>query len=96
MLFVNDHVMMPVVPLNAAWTISPGVSHRASPARDTSPTLALDSTTQMSYDFDDAPELRSTSSEIVGAPSNPSANSNSDCPNNNNTMSRLDFIILSL
>ena len=49
---------------------SPVMSQRASPARDTSPTLAPDSTTQMSYEFgEDISEFRSTttSSELVGA-----------------------------
>src|SRR6188768_572482 len=49
---------------------SPGVSRRTSPVRDSSPTLAPDSTTQMSYDFgDDAAEYRSSSSssELMGA-----------------------------
>lgn len=80
------YVTMPGALLKAVWTIShPPFSHRASPVRDTSPTLAPDSTTQMSYDFDDTPEFRSTSSEIVGALGNPAVNGNNgDSPNNNN------------
>ncbi|KAG6901552.1 hypothetical protein C0995_010609 [Termitomyces sp. Mi166 len=48
---------------------SPGVSCRASPARDTSPTLAPDSTTQMSYDYSEDLDYRSstTHSELLGA-----------------------------
>jgi len=61
---------------------SPGFSHRTSPVRDTSPTLAPDSTTQMSYDFDDATEFRSTSSELVGALGNPTSNGNGNNTSN--------------
>ncbi|KAG6818666.1 hypothetical protein H0H93_003012 [Arthromyces matolae] len=48
---------------------SPGVSRRASPARETSPTLAPDSTTQMSYDYSEEMDYRSTHthSELLGA-----------------------------
>ena len=49
---------------------SPGVSRRTSPVPDASPTLAPDSTTQMSYDYSDDTEYRgttSTSSELMGA-----------------------------
>ncbi|KAF8637749.1 hypothetical protein AX17_002607 [Amanita inopinata Kibby_2008] len=46
---------------------SPGVSRRASPARDPSPTLAPDSTTQVSYDFNDEMDYRSAQSELLGA-----------------------------
>lgn len=47
---------------------SPGVSRRASPAREVSPTLAPDSTTQMSYEYNhDELEYRSTQSELLGA-----------------------------
>ena len=49
---------------------SPGVSRRTSPVRDGSPTLAPDSTTQMSYDYNEETEYRgttSTSSELMGA-----------------------------
>ena len=52
---------------------SPGFSHRTSLPRDTSPTLAPDSTTQMSYNSDDAMEFRSTSSELVGALGKPTS-----------------------
>jgi len=62
---------------------SPGFSHRTSSVRDTSLTLAPDSTTQMSYDFDDPAEFRSSLSELVGALGNPATNSNSG--NSNNT-----------
>jgi len=48
-------------------TASPGVSRRASPARDASPTLAPDSTTQMTYDYSDHSEYQSTQSELMGA-----------------------------
>ena len=61
---------------------SPDFSHRTSSVRDTSPTLAPDSTTQMSYDFDDATEFRSTSSELVGALGNPATNGNGGSGNN--------------
>jgi len=49
---------------------SPGVSRRASPVRDASPTLVPDSTTQVSYDYSEHSEYRSnpsTSSELMGA-----------------------------
>ncbi|KAF8900459.1 hypothetical protein CPB84DRAFT_1747457 [Gymnopilus junonius] len=48
---------------------SPGVSRRTSPVPETSPTLAPDSTTQMSYDYSDDSEMRtsSSSSELMGA-----------------------------
>ncbi|CAA7262300.1 unnamed protein product [Cyclocybe aegerita] len=49
---------------------SPGVSRRTSPVRESSPTLAPDSTTQMSYDFSEDTEFRGTtssSSELLGA-----------------------------
>ncbi|KAG5643654.1 hypothetical protein DXG03_000534 [Asterophora parasitica] len=50
---------------------SPGVSRRASPAREeavASPTLAPDSTTQMSYDYTDDFRLNNnTHSELLGA-----------------------------
>ncbi|KAF9480649.1 hypothetical protein BDN70DRAFT_601391 [Pholiota conissans] len=53
---------------------SPGVSRRTSPVRDASPTLAPDSTTTMSYEFnDDSETFRNTtsSSELMGALGNP-------------------------
>lgn len=48
---------------------SPGVSRRASPARDPSPTLAPDSTTTLSYDYsqDHLTDAFGTQSELVGA-----------------------------
>ncbi|GLB44410.1 putative zinc finger binding to DNA consensus sequence [AT]GATA[AG] [Lyophyllum shimeji] len=46
---------------------SPGVSRRASPAREASPTLAPDSTTQMNYDYTEELDFRSTQSELLGA-----------------------------
>ena len=49
---------------------SPGInSRRGSPARDASPTLAPDSTTQITYDFgsDEPTFTNSTSSELMGA-----------------------------
>ncbi|KAG5733689.1 hypothetical protein E4T56_gene9055 [Termitomyces sp. T112] len=46
---------------------SPGVSRRASPARDASPTLAPDSTTQITYDYADEIDYRSSHSELLGA-----------------------------
>ncbi|KAF9449688.1 hypothetical protein P691DRAFT_790635 [Macrolepiota fuliginosa MF-IS2] len=48
---------------------SPGVSRRASPARDPSPTLAPDSTTALSYDYshDHLTDAFATQSELVGA-----------------------------
>lgn len=48
---------------------SPGVSRRASPARDPSPTLAPDSTTALSYDYsqDHLTDAFGTQSELVGA-----------------------------
>lgn len=57
---------------------SPGISH-TSPVRDTSPTLAPDSTTQMSYDFgEEMSEFRcnTSSSELVGALGNPASTAN--------------------
>ncbi|KAK0457046.1 uncharacterized protein EV420DRAFT_1644196 [Desarmillaria tabescens] len=46
---------------------SPGVSRRASPVRESSPTLAPDSTTQMTYEYNEEVEYRSTQSELMGA-----------------------------
>lgn len=46
---------------------SPGVSRRASPALDASPTLAPDSTTQMTYEYSEEMDYRSTQSELIGA-----------------------------
>ncbi|KAG6853151.1 hypothetical protein C0991_006558 [Blastosporella zonata] len=46
---------------------SPGVSRRASPAPDVSPTLAPDSTTQITYDYSEELDFRSTHSELLGA-----------------------------
>ncbi|KAF8961654.1 hypothetical protein BDZ97DRAFT_1905490 [Flammula alnicola] len=48
---------------------SPGVSRRTSPVREASPTLAPDSTTQMSYEFGEDSDFRSnsSSSELMGA-----------------------------
>jgi len=46
---------------------SPGVSRRASPAREASPTLAPDSTTQMSYDYNEDISFPSSQSELLGA-----------------------------
>ncbi|KAG6908727.1 hypothetical protein DXG01_003572 [Tephrocybe rancida] len=46
---------------------SPGVSRRTSPTREASPTLAPDSTTQMSYDYSEELDFRSSHSELLGA-----------------------------
>jgi GATA-binding protein len=46
---------------------SPGVSRRASPVREVSPTLAPDSTTQMTYDYSEEIDYRSSQSELLGA-----------------------------
>ena len=50
---------------------SPGPSLRSSPVREVSPTLAPDSTTQLSYDFEDSDSFRAISapsaSELMGA-----------------------------
>ncbi|SJL10928.1 uncharacterized protein ARMOST_14324 [Armillaria ostoyae] len=46
---------------------SPGVSRRASPVRESSPTLAPDSTTQMTYEYNEEVEYRATQSELMGA-----------------------------
>ncbi|KDR78208.1 hypothetical protein GALMADRAFT_224580 [Galerina marginata CBS 339.88] len=48
---------------------SPGVSRRTSPVPEASPTLAPDSTTQMTYDFTEETEFRNnnSSSELMGA-----------------------------
>jgi GATA-binding protein len=52
-------------------TSSGPTSRRSSPVRDASPTLAPDSTTQLSYDFEDSDAFRSvsapSSSELMGA-----------------------------
>jgi len=45
---------------------SPDVSRRTSPIREVSPTLAPDSTTQMTYDYDDN-DYRSSQSELMSA-----------------------------
>jgi len=79
--------------LKAAWTISlPWFPH--IPCSWNSPTLAPDSTTQMSYDFDDTPEFRSILSELVGALSNPAANGNSGSPHNNTTSKYSNWLSL--
>ncbi len=64
---------------------SPSPGFHASPVREISPTLAPDSTTQMSYDFDDTPEFSTISSELVAALGNPAANGNSGSLHNNTT-----------
>src|SRR6202012_1871399 len=46
---------------------SPGVSRRASPVQETSPTLAPDSTTQINYDYSDEMDFRNSQSELLGA-----------------------------
>jgi GATA-binding protein, other eukaryote len=49
-------------------SVSPGASRRPSPAREGSPTLAPDSTTQMTYEFEEVPDFRQSSqSELMGA-----------------------------
>jgi len=48
-------------------TASPGDSRRPSPTREISPTFAPDSTTQMSYDYHDESDYRSSQSELMGA-----------------------------
>lgn len=48
-------------------TARPRVSHRPSRAREASPTLAPDSTTQLSYTYHDDPEYRPSYSELMGA-----------------------------
>lgn len=49
-------------------TASPGISRRPSPeARGISPTLAPDSTTQMSYDYHEESDYRPSQSELMGA-----------------------------
>jgi GATA-binding protein len=48
-------------------TASPGVSRRPSPVRDISPTLAPDSTTQLSFEYHEESEYRSSRSELMGA-----------------------------
>ena len=52
-------------------TSSGAPSRRSSPVRDASPTLAPDSTTQLSYDFEDSDAFRAisapSSSELMGA-----------------------------
>jgi len=45
---------------------SPGVSRRASPIREDSPTLAPDSTTQSTHDYEDN-NYRSSQSKLIGA-----------------------------
>jgi GATA-binding protein, other eukaryote len=47
-------------------SVSPDVSRRPSPVREVSPTLAPDSTTQMSYDYDDN-DYHTSQSELMGA-----------------------------
>lgn len=47
---------------------SPGVSRRTSPVREVSPTLAPDSTTQITYTYNEEEmEYRSSQSELMGA-----------------------------
>ena len=46
---------------------SPDVSRRTSPAREASPTLAPDSTTQMSYDYHEDITFPTSQSELLGA-----------------------------
>ncbi|KAF8622806.1 hypothetical protein AX15_006733 [Amanita polypyramis BW_CC] len=46
---------------------SPGVSRRTSPVRDPSPTLAPDSTTQLSFDYHEDMDYRSAQSELLVA-----------------------------
>ncbi|KII90088.1 hypothetical protein PLICRDRAFT_174876 [Plicaturopsis crispa FD-325 SS-3] len=46
---------------------SPGASRRTSPSAETSPTLAPDGTTQITYDSYDESDFRSSQSELMGA-----------------------------
>jgi GATA-binding protein len=46
---------------------SPGVSRRNSPVLERSPTLAPDSTTQMTYDYSTEPDYRVSQSELTNA-----------------------------
>ncbi|KAK7445780.1 hypothetical protein VKT23_014776 [Stygiomarasmius scandens] len=67
---------------------SPGVSRRASPARDTSPTLAPDSSTstsppQLNYQYPDNIDFSSTQSELLGALGQDMSQSNPNDSNNN-------------
>ena len=54
---------------------SRGGSPNSSPQMERSPTLAPDSTTQMSYDFSEDPDFR-TSSELIGALGNNTSSNN--------------------
>ena len=71
-------------------TASPGVSRRPSPARDTSPTLAPDSTTQMSYEYHEESDYRSSQSELMGA-LGPEANHHNYNPQGSYSTSPLSF-----
>lgn len=59
---------------------SPGVSRRTSPVPEASPTLAPDSTTQMTYEYNEEPEFRgsNSSSELMGALGNNNSGSSSN------------------
>lgn len=46
---------------------SPGASRRTSPTVERSPTLAPDSTTQPTYEYNEEPTTQSSSSELLGA-----------------------------
>lgn len=62
---------------------SPGVSRRTSPVRDASPTLAPDSTTQMTYEFnEDSDSFRNTTtpSELLGALGNTTETTQASAP----------------
>ena len=65
---------------------SPEISRRTSPARESSPTLAPDSTTQMSYDFGEDPnEFRNSTSELAGALGSTTTNNNNSNVNTEST-----------
>ncbi len=71
-----------------ATSASPEISRRTSPARESSPTLAPDSTTQMSYDFgEDTNEFRNStsSSELAGALGSTTTNNNNSNSNTEST-----------
>ena len=48
-------------------SVSPGASRRTSPTVERSPTLAPDSTTQPTYDYNEETTTQSSSSELLGA-----------------------------
>lgn len=73
-----------------ATSASPEISCRTSPSRESSPTLAPDSTTRMSYDFgEDANEFRnstSSSSELAGALGSTTTNHNNNSNNESTSL----------